>query len=170
MNLILPFHFLLQHPPYHPLNILLQVLMSMSSPQCHQISMWIWMIFKILSRTQICCINVLRLKNSKNHMITLASSNLNGLQSSHGLRESLLLMAFYTMFFVGLVALLTRNHCCLLPNGIPSWNMKVERKQMKICFSLVWRQKSGTIVKLIDIKKLGLIHCPNICYYVMASE
>ncbi len=170
MNLILPFHFLLQHLPYHPLNILLQVLMSRSSPPCHQISMWTWMISKILSQTQICCINVLCLKNSKNRMITPANSNLNGLQSSHGLRESLFLMAFYIMFSIRLVALLTRSHCCLLPNGMPSWNMKVKRKQTRICLSLVWRQENGTIVKLVDTKKLGLVHCPNTCYCVMASE
>jgi hypothetical protein len=61
-----------------------------------------------------------KLKSSRNHMIAPINSNLNGLQSSHELRESLLLITFYTMFDVGFVILLTRNHCCLLPNGIPS--------------------------------------------------
>jgi hypothetical protein len=50
---------------------------------------------------------VLHFKSSRNHMIALANSNLNKLQSSHGLKESLLLMAFYTMFDVRFVALLT---------------------------------------------------------------
>jgi len=80
-----------------------------------------WMINLIWSHTMICYLCIHH-KSWRSHMIAQGNFNLNELQSSPGLKVSLLLMGCFIIWDASFVAQLIGNLVWLLPNGIFWWN------------------------------------------------
>jgi hypothetical protein len=106
---------------FHYLCNLDQVVTSMLIIQLPPLKMWSSWMNLIRSHTMICYLSI-HLKSWRSHMFAQGNFNLNELQSSLGLKVSLLLVGCFIIWDVKLAPQLIGNLVWLFPNGILWWN------------------------------------------------